>query len=273
MEELQEHGEAVRLRRQDGQPVGLLPVQEDRKEGNRVERERIQVTIQDIINTPKGAPIVAVELTITHVYDQETKQGTNGAYTSQNMIGTDGTDKIRIQVRGCPPIDANKVKGKTVRFESVLTNRGFGGVSNDPYEKPDGSVIHSIKVTSTAKRTIVGGGSHPQAQPVSQPVRQALPTQQATVHRVSEVISPEDVVKKLGALYKICLDAMIQTAATTQPTGCDTMWQTEDVRTMANCVFMEATRHADWKALAVKAAVQVPVSQVDNEMPGEDEEF
>jgi hypothetical protein len=78
------------------------------------------MTIAEIINMPKGAPIISVDLTIDRVFPQETKQGQNGSYTTQNLQASDSNgDKIRVQLRGCPLWMKHASRGKTIRLEST----------------------------------------------------------------------------------------------------------------------------------------------------------
>lgn len=216
------------------------------------------MTIAEIINMPKGAPITSVDLTIDRVYPQETKQGQNGSYTTQNLQASDSNgDKIRVQLRGCPAVDEARIKGKTIRLESTTGPRGFGGVINDPFEKQDGSVIYSIRVNSSAKRTMLGGIGAPapapaQHQPAARQQAAPVPARQAAPS--APALSPGMTVDALGTLYKMALEKAVKTVSTVNPEGCDSMWTTEDVRTIASCIFMEATRNTNWKDLAVKPA-------------------
>jgi hypothetical protein len=119
-------------------------------------------------------------------------------------------------------------------------------------------VIYSIRVNSSAKRTMLGGvGGDPAyalAQRQLEARQQAAPAPARQSAPSAPALSPGMAVDALGTLYKMALEKAVKTVSTVNPEGCDSMWTTEDVRTIASCIFMEATRNTNWKDLAVKPA-------------------
>jgi len=139
----------------------------------------IPLTYQQIMGLPDKSPIPAVTGRITSLYPQEQKNGDFGAYTTQNLIITDGSQKLRVSLQDHPPY-GNEWQGQTIIITQGQNGKGqIGGVEASHYQsRQSGEMVYGVRVK---KSGVINTGTQAPQQAPPQPPQQAY--QQAPPQR------------------------------------------------------------------------------------------
>lgn len=173
-----------------------------------------KLSLAEIKELDSGDIISSFEGEVKKVYAQKSDDGDYGRWYLQNILITDGDEEIQITWSGEEPFSNNEV-GKRYLFESTLTEKhGKQGLKWEVRESK-GKTYSSVKVTPTAKITLLDGHEKGDSSAVDGPSAAAKPKPVSTQRPENKTpplaSTPVKAAKQNAAqsasAYALCLEA------------------------------------------------------------------
>lgn len=133
--------------------------------------------LADVLRMQDGEPISAVQGTVKSIFKRNAGENSHGPWSMQNLVIHDGATEMKVVIKDRDALPTN-LKGKQLRIESNLGDRGMTGMKANDNEYPKGSnkFTREVYVTPSAHIYIdnapYGGAKNYVAPPTTQSQQQ-----------------------------------------------------------------------------------------------------